>query len=166
MNSVRLCGGTARFGAMVLAVAATPWILASCQDQGTGGTAEAAAPTQTAPSGDGSGAGESGLETYVVRGEVVELPHPGDPSSEFVMHHEPIDNFKGIDGQVWGMDSMTMPFTVSEDLSLEEIQVGDKVEFTLQVDWAGSPPQEVTRIHKLPADVKLVFRKARPPLAR
>lgn len=102
-------------------------------------------------------------ETYTVRGEIVDLPDPEDPTSGFFVYHEAIDTFRGMDGKVVGMSSMTMPFAVDEDLDLEGLQRGDKVEFDLHVDWEGDPATLVTRVEKLPPDTTLEFRGAQPP---
>lgn len=102
-------------------------------------------------------------ETYTVRGEIVDLPDPEDPTSGFFVYHEAIDTFRGMDGKVVGMSSMTMPFAIDEDLDLEGLQRGDKVEFDLHVDWDGDPATLVTRVEKLPPDTILEFRGAQPP---
>lgn len=112
-----------------------------------------------APPASGSVAGD----VYLLRGEVVGLPHPDDPTSAFVLHHEAIDDFKGFEGEVWGMDAMTMPFRLAQGVSLAGIETGDKVEARLVVDWEGDPPQQITELHELPADTELTFRPARPP---
>jgi len=101
-------------------------------------------------------------DVYTIRGVVVELPVSGDDSSGFYVRHEAIDDFRGVDGKVWGMDAMTMRFTPSEELSLDEIDVGDKVEMVFEVDWHGDPPQRVTRVTELPPETQLVFREANP----
>lgn len=102
-------------------------------------------------------------ETYTVRGEIVDLPDPEDPTSGFFVYHEAIDEFRGIDGEVVGMSSMTMPFPLADDVDLEGLGRGDKVEFDLYVDWDGDPATLVTRVEKLPADTILEFRGAEPP---
>lgn len=102
-------------------------------------------------------------ETYTVRGEIVDLPDPEDPTSGFFVYHEAIDTFRGMDGKVVGMSSMTMPFAVDEELDLSGLERGDKVEFDLHVDWDGDPATLVTRVEKLPPDTVLEFRGAQPP---
>jgi Cu/Ag efflux protein CusF len=105
-------------------------------------------------------------DVYVVRGEVVSLPGRDDPTRGFYVRHEAIDDFKGGDGAVLGMDAMTMRFPVDDPAVLEGIEVGDKVELTYEVNWHGEPMQRATRVLELPADTELVYRKARPPSAR
>lgn len=104
-----------------------------------------------------------GPKTYTVRGEIVDLPDPEDPTSAFYVYHEAIDDFRGIDGQISGMSSMAMPFPVDENLDLSDLTRGDKVEFDLYVDWDGDPATLVTRVEKLDPDTILEFRGSRPP---
>jgi Cu/Ag efflux protein CusF len=123
------------------------------RSNGAGGAGETAAPAAAEPAAAPSGP----VQTYQVRGEIAGLPDPNDPSKEFLIHHEAIGRFTGIDGDVVGMDSMTMPFPLAEGLSLAGLAVGDKVRFTLEVEWDGDPPYRITRIDKLPPDSALDF---------
>lgn len=104
--------------------------------------------------------GERG-RNHIVRAEVTQVPSPG--SSELYLRHEAIDDWAGRDGTVQGMDTMTMGFAVAEDVSLDGIEVGDKVEATLRVDWQADMPVEITGLRELPPDTKLEFRAARAP---
>jgi hypothetical protein len=108
-------------------------------------------------------ADKNSARTYTVRGQVVQLPDPGNPGSGLTLNHEAVDDFVDRTGEVVGMDPMSMPFPIAKNLSLEGIQVGDVVEFKLAVDWEGDPAVEVTEVRKLPAGTKLVFRAAKPP---
>jgi Cu/Ag efflux protein CusF len=117
-----------------------------------------------AAGGDGDAA-SSAAARYEVRGQVSSVPDPGDPLSNLVIRHEAIDGFVGMDGEVVGMDSMSMPFPVAEDVDLAGLEAGDKVSFTFVVDWDGDPAYQVTRIEELPADTAIELRKARPPAA-
>jgi hypothetical protein len=90
-----------------------------------------------------------------VRGLVTQLPDPEDPTTGFFVHHEAIPDFRHLDGQVSGMDSMTMPFPVAEEVSLEGVTVGDKVEFELTVDWEADPVTEVTAVRRLDSATEL-----------
>lgn len=121
---------------------------------------EGGAPA-SAPDGDGAGGGDAQL--YEVRGQVTALPDPSNPLSNLRIRHEPIHDFVSIDGEVVGMDSMNMPFPVAEGLSLEGMEVGDPVSFTLEVDWDGDPAYQVTRIQALPEDTELTWGDAVPP---
>lgn len=106
---------------------------------------------------------ESPKKVYTVRGLVRDLPNPQRPGSEFSVHHEAIDDFVGIRGEVVGMSSMTMPFPVADGIDLDGVAVGDPVEITMEIDWDGDPPVLVTAVRELPAGTPLEFRKARPP---
>ncbi len=116
----------------------------------------ACAPQRAAPSAGGD------ARIYEVRGEVVRLPDPAEPMSDLALRHEAIDRFVGMDGEVVGMDSMTMPFPVAPDVPLAGIAVGDKVRFTLRVDWDEEPFYQITRLEKLPAETQLHFGPAAP----
>ena len=105
---------------------------------------------------DGSG------RTYTVRGQVTQLPDPANPGTGLYLNHEAIDQFMSRDGEVVGMDPMTMSFQVDEKLPLQDIQVGDVIEFDLRVDWDADTEVEIVRIRELPPGTKLQFRAAQP----
>ena len=106
----------------------------------------------------GSGSGR----TYTARGQVVQLPDPANPGTGLTLNHEAIDQFVDRQGELVGMDPMSMPFPVAQGVSLEGIQVSDIVEFKLHVDWSAEPAAEITEIRELPAGTKLDFRAAKP----
>jgi Cu/Ag efflux protein CusF len=112
-------------------------------------------------------AGCSGREAsgrdYTVRGQVRQLPDPAASANDLSIAHEAIDDWTTRDGTVQGMDPMTMPFEVAEEVSLDGIEVGDVIEFTLHVDWGAETEVEITRVRELPAGTKLTFREAKPP---
>lgn len=128
------------------ALAAAALVLGACA-----GGEDAATPTA------------EGVDTYEVRGVVVRVPDPAEPLADLVIRHEAIDDFRSMQGEVVGMDSMSMPFPVASGVELTEIEPGSKVDFTLEVEWEGEPPYRVVRIEELPADTELDFRKASPP---
>lgn len=99
---------------------------------------------------------------YTVRGRVEQVPEPSRPLSEFVVKHEPIDEFVNPDGSR-GMDTMLMPFPLAKGVSLAGLSPGDAVEIEFVV-WTkpGSRGYEVRRIRKLPDGTALRFGKARP----
>lgn len=111
--------------------------------------------------GDGEGGGEGAIQTvihtYTTRGRIVSLPEPGNPASEFRVHHEAIDDFRHADDSPAPMKSMTMPYPLGPGVSLEDLAVGDVVEFTFDVQWEPSPGMGVTAIKKLPAETELLF---------
>lgn len=110
-----------------------------------------------------AGGGEeepSGGRTYTVRGQVRQLPSAGNPLISVA--HEAIDDYVDRQGEKVGMDPMTMPFPVAEEVSLEGIATGDVVEFDLHVDWQSEDPVRVTAIRELPQGTRLEFRAAEP----
>lgn len=119
---------------------------------------EAPAAAQDDGGGDGGG-----VQVYETRGQVTALPDPSNPLTNLRIRHEPIHDFVSIDGEVVGMDSMNMPFPVTEGVSLEGIEVGDPVSFTLEVDWDGDPAYRLTRIGVLPEGTGLTWGDAVPP---
>lgn len=101
--------------------------------------------------------------TYVVRGKIIDLPDPARATSEFVVHHEAIDNFVNAQtNQVVGMGSMEMPFPLAKDVKLEGLQVGDVVEITFEDFYKPSRKYQVIKVTKLPAETALEFRAAKP----
>lgn len=105
---------------------------------------------------------EDSGRTYTVRGQVTQLPDPGNPGTGLYVNHEAIDQFMSRDGEIVGMDPMSMPFQVDEKVPLQDIQVGDVIEFDLRVDWGGDTEVEIVRIQELPPGTKLQFRAAQP----
>lgn len=107
---------------------------------------------------------------YVVRGRVTQLPSPDSPAAEFQVHHEPIPNFRATwpDGAL-GMNSMIMPFPLGEGVSLDEIEVGDVVELTFEVDYAPETgavqTYRVVEVSELPSETELIFGRAREDAA-
>jgi hypothetical protein len=110
----------------------------------------------------GEGGKESG-RTYMVRGQVTQLPDPDNPGTGLYLNHEAIDDFVSRDGEMVGMDPMTMSFLVDEEVSLEGIGAGDVVEIKLHVDWGAETEAEIVEIRELPAGTKLTYRAAKPP---
>lgn len=111
-----------------------------------------------APRRDGAG----DLRRYTVRGEVVQLPPAAAGVRTVSLRHEALDDFADASGTVVGMSAMRMSFEVAPAVSLEDVQVGDKVEVRLAVGW--SPPLlRIEALRKLPAGTVLELRPARPP---
>ena len=97
-------------------------------------------------------------DIYSVRGRIVSLPDPASPASTFSVHHESIPGFRDAQGQVVGMDEMTMPFPPSEQVTLDGLAVGDPILMTFEVDWTpGSRGWSATRVEKLSEDTSLEF---------
>jgi Cu/Ag efflux protein CusF len=117
---------------------------APADDTGAQATAET-----SQPAGDG----------YTVRGVVIEIQDADQAEARLRIQHEAIPDFKGMDGKAWegGMESMTMIFAVAEGVSLDGVSAGNKLEFTLVMDWEKNPNQWITEIVKLPAETELSF---------
>lgn len=98
---------------------------------------------------------------YRVRGKVEQVPDPSKPMSEFIVRHEPIDDFRNPDGSL-GMDTMSMPFPLATSASLDGIGAGDAVEIEFAV-WSkpGTRGYEARRVVKLPDGTVLRFGPAR-----
>jgi Cu/Ag efflux protein CusF len=106
---------------------------------------------------------ESDAQIYVIRGQVISVPQAGKPGTQFIVKHEPIDNFRDASGRIVGMDTMGMPFTPGEGVSLEEIRPGDKVEMRWVLQWKPEAKEYVESMRKLPAETQLKFGKAHTP---
>jgi hypothetical protein len=98
---------------------------------------------------------------YTIRGQVVELPDPKRPTTEFVIKHEAIDDFADSNGMIVGMGTMEMPFPPAKGVSLDGIAVGDIVQLQFGV-WYKPSRWHALSVKKLPPDTRLDFRPARP----
>lgn len=116
--------------------------------------------TNRLPAADASDA-----QTYVVRGEVISVPHAGKPGTQFILKHEPIDTFRNASGQIVGMSTMGMPFTPGKGVSLEGIRPGDKIEMRWVLQWKPEAKEYVESVRKLPMETQLRFGEAHPPKA-
>ena len=103
-------------------------------------------------------------ETYQVRGQVERLPDPERAGTDFVVHHEAIDDFLNQKGEVHGMHSMIMPFVLAEGVELPPgLEPGDKVLISC-AQWL---QPEFTflayKVETLPDETELTFGRANPP---
>lgn len=92
---------------------------------------------------------------YETRGLVRAMP---DAKGEMQISHEEIPEFRGFNGQL-GMPKMLMPFPVG-DVSLEDIEVGDKVALAFEVEYdevIDGPTREywLVRIEELDPETEL-----------
>ena len=99
-----------------------------------------------------------GWGVYSVRAMVVALPVDG---GGITLKHEAIPMFVDIKGDIVGMQPMQMAFPLGEGVSIEGIEVGDKVEFTFEVDW--DPGFFIVSISTLPDETELDYSKKDPP---
>lgn len=117
---------------------------------------------EPAETGEDEAAGPAD-QSYTVRGEVVAPPDRERRGvRQLRVRHEAIPDFVGFDGEVVGMASMTMPFPVAPDVSLEGVEPGDPVELTFEVRWEGSPPLRIVGLRKLPPGTALDFETEEP----
>lgn len=107
--------------------------------------------------GAGEGREREPDQVYTVRGAIRQLPDPENPAAGLQIQHENIPDFADKTGAVVGMKPMIMPFTPAPELDLSGLSLGDKVSFTFDVDWDGSPMIVVTEIEPLPAETELDF---------
>jgi Cu/Ag efflux protein CusF len=147
-----------------LAALAAVSLLAGCgkeeeqpAEQPAGGTS---APTRGQ---GGAPADRQPDQVYTVRGEIRQLPDSANPATGLQIHHESIPDFVNKAGEVVGMKAMIMQFTPGPGVDLTGLTVGDKVRFTFDVDWDGSPLMPVTEIEPLPSETELDFAPPSPP---
>lgn len=98
-------------------------------------------------------------DVYEIRGIVRQLPSARSPGSTLQIRHEAIPDFVKADGEVVGMQSMTMPFAVADEALLAGLDVGDKVAATIEVRWQGKDPLRITALEKLPPETVLGFER-------
>ena len=94
---------------------------------------------------------------YEVRGVVRQIREVAEGKTQLSILHEAIPDFVGIKGDVVGMKSMTMPFTVAESVDLTGIEPGARVRFELSVDWDRTDPALITSLGLLPPNTVLGF---------
>jgi hypothetical protein len=93
--------------------------------------------------------------TYTVRGEVMAMP--SGAGGELSVHHEAVPEFRDRQGKPEPMESMSMPFTVADGVSLTDVSPGDKVEMTFEVRWEADPTLRVVKLAELPAETTLAL---------
>lgn len=71
--------------------------------------------------------------TYIVRGQVAQLPELGKPYTCLMVAHEAIPDFYDADGQKVGMQRMTMEFPCTDKGKLADLKIGDKLQMTVIV---------------------------------
>lgn len=105
-----------------------------------------------------------------ILGVIEALPVPGQPETTLRIHHQHIPGFKTRENVVNvspdgipGMKSMVMPFPPAQGVSLDGLEVGDKVRFSFAVHWGGNPPWEVTKIERLDPSTEIDFTNAPAP---
>jgi len=94
---------------------------------------------------------------YGVRGVIRQARPAGAGKTQISVLHEAIPDFVGINGDVVGMKSMTMPFTVADSVDLTGMEPGSRVHLELAIDWSRADPALITAIGILPDDTVLSF---------
>jgi Cu/Ag efflux protein CusF len=94
---------------------------------------------------------------YEGRGVVYEVVPTARGWTELVIHHQAIPEFVSREGEVTGMDSMTMPFRVADEVSLEGVSAGNPVEFRFEIRWQGEPALLITSLERLPPGTEIDF---------
>ena len=104
----------------------------------------------------------SNAKTYAMRGVVKAIGAPS-PSGQrqLTVQHEAVPDFTDEFGKTVGMDAMVMPFQLAPAVRADGLQPGDKVAFTLSVDWS-QPRIEIVALSRLPPETELKFRPAHP----
>jgi Cu/Ag efflux protein CusF len=111
--------------------------------------------------GSGTPPPPPGNADYEVRGEIAKLPDATPP--QIWIRHEAIPDFRNEAGEVVGMESMTMPFSLAPGLSLEGLAPGDRIGFRLEMRWGDRAAASVARIEKLPEGTRLAWESAVEP---
>ena len=97
--------------------------------------------------------------SYTLRGRIAEMPTA--PGGQIQLEHEAIHDLVDARGRVVGMDAMLMFFSLAEGAGAG-FEVGQIVEFDLEIDWQREQLAIVTRLESLPDDTRLVFGAAQP----
>ncbi len=105
--------------------------------------------------GGGDAGGEGGARSYALRAEIVQLP-AGPGPAQLTLRHEAIPDFVDRSGTAVGMAAMVMALDLAPGVSLDHMQVGDKVEARLVVDWA-RPSARIEGLRALPPGTQLHF---------
>lgn len=59
------------------------------------------------------------------------MPKEGQQSRELLIKHEPIPDYRDMNGEVVGMHGMTMPFYLDEGVKIDGLKSGEQVSFEL-----------------------------------
>jgi Cu/Ag efflux protein CusF len=102
----------------------------------------------------------AGDADYEARGEIARLPDATSP--EIWLRHEAIPDFRNPEGEVVGMESMTMSFKVAPGVALVGLAPGDRVAFRFQMRWSGPASMTVARIERLPEGTRLAWEPEAP----
>ena len=87
--------------------------------------------------------------SFSVGGIIRALPGNGRAANEIVVKHENIPDYRDETGAVVGMMPMTMPFYLSEGVSVTGLQVGDKIEMVVEQRIKPKFSEQVVTIKKI-----------------
>ncbi|MEM0983067.1 MAG: hypothetical protein AAGI17_03850 [Planctomycetota bacterium] len=139
--------------------------LAGCGESPAPAETETSTSTTPAPLESADAPAEPEARLYTVRGQIAQLPDPSNPTVQLSIKHEHIPDFVNSTGEVPvrngvpGMMAMTMPFPrVDESIDLTTFEVGDLIEFDLNVAWRGTVPNFwISRMDTLPEGTELDY---------
>jgi Cu/Ag efflux protein CusF len=69
---------------------------------------------------------------YTVKGVIKGMPGDGLAANEVLVKHQAIPEYRDDTGAITGMMAMTMPFYLSEGVSLSGFKTGDAVELKIE----------------------------------
>jgi len=73
-----------------------------------------------------------------------------------------VEDLVGVNGTIEPMDSMTMPMVLWDQTKLPgSLEVGDKVQLVLDVDWLRTPVALIVDLKPLPRDTVLKLRNGK-----
>jgi hypothetical protein len=108
--------------------------------------------------------GGSYRPSYNVQGVVRALPKGKKSARPVFIFTQAIPNFRTDQGKEVHLMSMNTPFLLAPGVSLAGYAVGDKVEFTFEVDWQKDIATRITSLSKLPPEHTIDFdREAERP---
>ncbi len=85
---------------------------------------------------------------YTVKGIIKGMPGDGRAANEILVKHQPIPGYRDETGAITGMMAMTMPFYVSEGVSVAPFKAGDAVELKVEQHLAPKFSELVVEIKK------------------
>lgn len=85
---------------------------------------------------------------YRVTGVVKKLPS-NESKADISIRHDPIPDYVDETGKKVGMNTMTMPFTLSDPSLAHSLGIGDRIEFLLESRWKPKPSDLITELRKI-----------------
>ena len=85
---------------------------------------------------------------YTVKGILKGMPGDGRAANEILVKHQPIPGYRDETGEITGMMAMTMPFYLSDAVSVASLRAGDAVELKIEQHLAPKFSELVVEIKK------------------